>query len=54
VFRARRDAAGRLGADPPLRAVDEVAVLAVPPELVGPLLDPAGAGAAAVPAPAAG
>ncbi|WP_135469397.1 mechanosensitive ion channel family protein [Crenalkalicoccus roseus] len=37
VFRGRRDATGRLGADPPLRAVEEVAVLAIPPALA-PLL----------------
>lgn len=36
-FRARRDAAGRLVADPPLRAVEEVAVLALPAALEGQL-----------------
>jgi hypothetical protein len=47
VFRAKRDAVGRLGSDPPLCAVDEVAVLAVPPELAGLLVNQPGAGAAA-------
>jgi hypothetical protein len=50
VFRAKRDAVGRLGSDPPLCAVDEVAVLAVPPELAGLLANQPGAGAAAAPA----
>jgi hypothetical protein len=51
VFRAERDATGRLGADPPMCAVDEVAVLAVPAELVGLLVGHPGGDAAAALAP---
>lgn len=39
VFSARRDATGRLAADPPMRAVDEVAILAVPAGLANLLAD---------------
>jgi hypothetical protein len=54
VFRARRDAVGRLGADPPMCAVDEVAVLAVPPELAGLLVNQPGGDATAALAPGKG
>ncbi len=33
ILRGRRDATGRLAADPPVRAAGEVAILAVPPQL---------------------